>query len=226
MEDTNDKIRRNLLALSALILVLWWLDVKDTELLKRILGDIGKDVALWKVRVGSIVLLGYFLLRYRFSENFTSFLIEKRKDWGNFTEIYCNKFLVSALKKYIYKNKPQSVFSNLSDKTKKYIAEVRAAHKDSYFKITNSELNPSYTKGEWGGVINFGLSVSYGKTYGEQSNNNEEITFEIKGFNKWVICAKCFIVLLAYSKTSIEYFLPMLLGGLALILTVYRLLFC
>lgn len=225
MDDANDKIRRNLLAISVLVIVLWWIDVKELELLKRALGDVGKDVALWKVRLGALILLIYFLLRYRFSENFTKFYIEKRKDLGHLTKTYSNKFLDDALGKYVVKGKSQSVFSNPKDEVKNYLASIREVHKDSIFKITNHTLNPSYTKGDWEGVINFGLAASYGSTYGEQTTRQQEISFEIKGFNKWMICVKCWIILLAYSKTSIEYLLPMLLGVMAIGIILYRMIF-
>ncbi|WP_431106639.1 hypothetical protein [Variovorax paradoxus] len=70
MDDEDSKIRRNLIAVSSVILVLAWLKVPLDLVGERLLGVASKEgfnLSAKRVRAAALVLLVYLTLRFRFS---------------------------------------------------------------------------------------------------------------------------------------------------------------
>jgi hypothetical protein len=68
VEDGDDKIRRNLLVVSATVIVIWWLQLSPGELAERVVGvKGGPGVSAWRIWAAALALLTYLALRYRFN---------------------------------------------------------------------------------------------------------------------------------------------------------------
>lgn len=78
VDDEDSKVRRNLVALSAAVLLSAWLDFPLISLVARLVGDKPDGTvfspAPWKVWMALLALWSYCMLRYFFSEEF-----EKRR---------------------------------------------------------------------------------------------------------------------------------------------------
>lgn len=72
VEDEDGKIRRNLVAVSAVILLLAWLDVPIAAVAARLLGERPDSPSIvlppWKVWLAAAALLGYCVVRYGYSD--------------------------------------------------------------------------------------------------------------------------------------------------------------
>jgi hypothetical protein len=101
MEDTENKIRRNLVALSALIILAPLLDLRLKDQASLLgLADISK-INETKMLVCAAVVLVYFFLRYIFDEG-----IEKKKE---------------GLSAALLKNKQKAVLNSVLAELKKYL---------------------------------------------------------------------------------------------------------
>jgi hypothetical protein len=71
--DDDDKVRRNLIATSAIIIAVAWFDVSLPDLLERLFSvkgtpASGKPLADWKVWIAALVVLCYLAWRFRWSD--------------------------------------------------------------------------------------------------------------------------------------------------------------
>lgn len=67
MDDDDDKIRRNLVAVSSLLLLGAWLEVTSADVIKRVFGEgFGGQVSTGRLWLAVIVVLTYLALRYKF----------------------------------------------------------------------------------------------------------------------------------------------------------------
>lgn len=67
-EDSDDKIRRNLIVASTAVLLGAWLELPAASVMKRLLGDdISATVQPWRLWTAALALLVYLILRYKFS---------------------------------------------------------------------------------------------------------------------------------------------------------------
>ncbi|MES2973276.1 MAG: hypothetical protein V4757_06690 [Pseudomonadota bacterium] len=67
MDDEDDKIRRNLVVVSATILIAAFLEVPQSALLSTLVGKEGSSIPQWKFWAVGCALLAYLGARYRFS---------------------------------------------------------------------------------------------------------------------------------------------------------------
>lgn len=66
MEDTQDKVRRNLVVFIAAIVIGWFLDLKLTTITKLFVAADIDNVNAGRLWVVTLVVLIYLFLRYRF----------------------------------------------------------------------------------------------------------------------------------------------------------------
>jgi len=74
MDDENDKIRRNLVVASAIIIGTAWLNLSIPDLLERffsVKSEPSVNLAAWKVWLATLAVLSYLAWRYRWSDEFT-----------------------------------------------------------------------------------------------------------------------------------------------------------
>ena len=61
--DDDDKVRRNLMVVSFAVLLYFWLDLPDTLIAKRLIGE-EAALSAWKVWLVLVVVITYLLLRF------------------------------------------------------------------------------------------------------------------------------------------------------------------
>jgi hypothetical protein len=70
VEDTDDKVRRNFVAISTVVLMSAWLQLKIDDLLERVLGTkAGDPIDSQKAWAAVVVLLLYTMLRFRAADS-------------------------------------------------------------------------------------------------------------------------------------------------------------
>lgn len=80
--DDNDKIRRNLVVTSTVVIAIAWLDIPIPLLIDRLTSlktANGFEIGPWKIWALVLVVLSYFAWRYRWSEEFTKGWLEHSK---------------------------------------------------------------------------------------------------------------------------------------------------
>lgn len=222
MDDTNDKIRRNLIVFSALTILLLCFSISEKDLLTRLIGDVKLDIALWKIQFAYISILVYLLIRYRFSEIYTKYLISKRDDKHNLYKKYCDELVLNKVKKIVPSQSDSSIFlktpNDFYDKVKKY---KEGFPKCSVKFVEDIFLLPSYGgSGYWVGDINFRINFYRGET--NTIGENVHLKFSINKARQILITLRVYRNLFLYSKTGVEYILPLVLGWVALIWLVVR----
>lgn len=73
LEDEDNKVRRNLLAVSTGILLIVWLELPVSDLAERVFGVKGFQVSEPRIWFSAVVLLCYFALRFRLSDNYLKY---------------------------------------------------------------------------------------------------------------------------------------------------------
>lgn len=94
MEDTQDKVRRNLVAFSAAIVIGWFLDLKLTAMTKLFVSTSDlNNVDAGKLWIVAFVVLIYLFLRYKFDVATNSQLVSLWDELGAIRENYLSKYL-------------------------------------------------------------------------------------------------------------------------------------
>jgi len=224
MDDTKDKIRRNLLIFSSLTIFLLYVNLNETDLIKRVIGDIKFEVQQWKIQLTYIAILLYLLLRYRFTELYTDYLISRRNDIHNLSTAYSNKLVGSALVKIIANQKKKDIFIETEKDFIHFCKTAKEMYPNSTFELRENanDVVPSYEKYYWEGFIHFHINVKYEQGNEQADSKSMKLKFHINKWSRFLISFKVYRNLFLYSKTGVEYILPLVLGWVALIWLVVR----
>lgn len=82
MEDEVSKIRRNLVAVSAAIMLAWWLQAPLDKISEKVLGTTVGSNFEWRAWFAATIVLLYFALRFRFSKEHTEAIAEMENEAG------------------------------------------------------------------------------------------------------------------------------------------------
>ena len=93
IDDDNDKVRRNLVVASSIVIIFAWLGVSEAVLVEKLIGN---QLALinWKVSVLFIAILTYLSMRYRFADS-------TKKEYGRLLSEW-NAILANNIEKRIH----------------------------------------------------------------------------------------------------------------------------
>jgi|GEM_PF-2187898 len=233
MDDTQDKVRRNLVVFSAAIVIGWFLNMKLTDIAKPLVSSNIDNVntgRLWIVISGVLI---YLFLRYRFDTHTNSQIV------------FLSDELKAQRKNYLFKYLQRNInrinrTGNFSPIFSKSLSEEVGQNKDEYEKQYSQALafrlhifNPWSAAslvelGEsntiWKGAI--GISEEYfrkGTTHNFITNSGQRHDFSIPLSGRIWTHAHSLIHVVTYSKSAVDLIVPMILAGLAFLISAHKL---
>jgi len=214
-EDTDEKIRRNLIVASTAVLLGAWLNLPALAIVKRVLGeDAGSSVQPWRLWAAVIALLLYLSLRYRFSDGVRHAWDTNRAEFQSFRIAAMDAMLVSEAKRYTKTGAESSAFySELNS----YVASRGGTRKTRPEIALNKITHHTPGKGE------AELSLSWSAEHVSDSSDRP-IGFELSKQDSRIANARALVRLLAYSRSSTSMLVPSTMAALALGISTWRLL--
>jgi len=220
-EDSDEKIRRNLIASSGAVLLAMWLDIDPSGLLTRMLGaEALKDTTTWKIwTVASFVLL-YFGLRYRFSNTMSEAIQGVQAERSALTYELKSRVLQKELESYaktrLIKSAP-SFSENIESTLDNYFTGGQPSHLP--LRIENAridELSPTHAyqgkmhiDARWGDGVRSALRVI--------------VPFKLKRGVIFLINIRWITRVIFYSKSSTSFVVPATMFAVAFFLSISKL---
>ncbi len=221
VDDTDDKVRRNLVVFSALIVASAWLGHPELWLVTKLLSAEAVPPPAWKVSVLALAVLFYLFTRYWFSPT-----REKSRTTMD-TELYrirttlLHKQLTNSVKNH-HKTKKQPSFikTDLASYVKDEL-ETRNIASDLNVIV---EIIPGqiFQSNEWKGSIHTTRSVTSPNRGGMSSGGNA-IDFEIPQSMQQTLKITAALKQAIYSQTAVEFYTPLVLSAIAFLTLAYRL---
>lgn len=231
MDDTQDKVRRNLVVFSAAIVIGWFLNLKITDIAKPFVSTNIADVNVGRLWLAILAVLAYLFLRYRF-DNSTDFQIKSLFDEQ---ERQKRNYLFKYLQRKINQINRTEKFTTIFHET---LSRTVAGHKQQY-EMTHSEKvsfrlqisNPlgdadptlDEEKSIWEGTV--GISEEYWRagTAGKNTYSGDRYEFSIPFFGRIWIKIHSIVHLVSYSKSAVDFIVPMSLAGVAFLVAAGKL---
>lgn len=236
MEDTQDKVRRNLVVFSAAIVIGWFLDLKLAAITQLFVtaSDLNSVDAkkLWFV---SLVVLVYLFLRYKFDATANSQLTNLSIELGQKRENYLSKYLLRKIALINRTGKFNSIFGiTLQDEVNRKIEKLKKEYScEIQFRLhmqsawdNGSPIESKFDNGKqlWEGTV--GITEEYLKAGSSQSlvtSSGLRHAYSIPLSGRIWITSHSIIHVAIYSKSAVDFILPIVLAGLALIVVIGKL---
>lgn len=232
VEDEESKARRNLIAVSTLIVLAWWLEAPLDKISEKLLGmpSVGPEFE-WKAWFAALVALAYFALRFRFSVDHAQAVTGLRSEFQMAIERFLKRWLVCEIICFLkWGYRPRVMGTDfqtlverkitLPDGTPFPIVDIEVVdlmldREGALGKDSPAELR------EISGSMRVHITRALGKA-SDQSRGNG-INFELtprhrRAFKLWVASATTI-----YSKASTALFVPWALGSAAAVICLFRL---
>jgi hypothetical protein len=225
MEDTQDKVRRNVITLSTLIILFWFLDLKLSTTL-TLLGTVQlENVSPFKLWLCITAILVYMSLRYRFDGKTNIQIREIEPEVLGFQRMFLQPRLVQSVTDLIIiKRHPQVTSAiQLSD----HPTNVSATRLETLLtddipkqsKIKATLLEPSIAKRS--GAVQFsGVLIQEGD--GLKSDHLNCI-YQTPVSTHLHMLGRTAVRLICYSKSSVDVLAPFVVAYLALLICLSRL---
>lgn len=222
-EDSDDKVRRNLVAVSGAVVLGAWLNLEPQSIIKKLLGgQAGLAIESWRIWSAICALLLYLAMRYRFStmmkEAVDYFRVEREStSYGQ---------ALSTLQKEMARYaKPQrdSDAPSFTGPLGAVLAEYRGGDRSPISNITFQSLtiHDREAGSPYAGATTF--STTWTTSQNSVSFVNVKAAYRISWRKRALIYLVCWSKLLTYSKTSTTLFVPIILCVAALLCTFWRL---
>ncbi len=224
-EETDSKIRRNLVLASTAILLFSWLQVPMPVIADKVNPSAAPyQLATWRLWVACLVILSYLALRYRFTPEWTQFgksFIGTAWDKRN---QHIDKLLQSSLINFHKRGKePPYFFNTLTSIADKASEDIRSHGMHDTLPRALPALDGKINGGDqWKGTV----QLSFSWVEGEKllaSSSGSSIAFAVEGAMKTWITLRSYIYTAAYSESSIRYLVPLILFVFAYITAVWQL---
>lgn len=229
-DDTDAKIRRNLVVFSTLIVLVAWLQIPVGEIAVGLLklDKLEKPLQLSQFRlwVACFAVLLYMALRYRFTEEWGQFSREMYGINLNLQRALVQKTLDTALRRFHKTGKDSPLFHNHIEQLASKVIRSQPEHerleaKNRPLGVVKERLHP---RSEWEGEAKLEFT-RYVNTKGAKNNvvYIEKVAFEIPERKQMEIKVVAFARSLFYSKFSVHYLVPFALAVAALTVVLYKL---
>lgn len=220
-EDSDEKIRRNLIASSGAVLLAMWLDVDPSGLLTRLLGaEAMRDASAWRIwTVVSFVLL-YFGLRYRFSSAMSEAIQGIQTEKSALTFELKSRLLQAELESYAQTRlilSAPSFSQSLEATLNSYFADGQPIElplrienaKIDELSSTHANEGKMHIDARWGDGARAALRVS--------------VPFKLKRSSIFMINIRWITQTIFYSKSSTSFVVPSIMFFAAFFLSLFKL---
>jgi hypothetical protein len=213
-EDSDDKIRRNLIVVSTAVLLGGWLELPATSVMKRVLGDdIATTVQAWRLWVAVLVVLTYLVLRYKFSHGANHAVQDAKGELQGFRLAGMNAVLDRQMKHYTMTGvEPPAFRGAFSSYVKSRVGAYQGRPEISVTKVTHHVIG----KGE------VELSLEW-PSQGSANESDRPLGFELSWREKATANTRSVLRLFCYSDASTSFLVPVALAALALAISLWRL---
>lgn len=208
MEDTGDKIRRNLVVFSALILIAAWLRVPLSALAEKTLGGVHADnTRAWIVVVAVHV---YLMFRYRFASETIHAANALFAEQAMLRSSRINRILSDESERFVKTGRATYALGNALPKIfPERLSRIglQGGFADQFIWTCTSMGHPA----GWAGT-----AIVNTKTPDGNNQMQEIVPYSIAGWRKATIAVSTWSLTLFYSHSSTELLVPVVLGTSAL----------
>lgn len=133
MEDTPDKIRRNVVVFSAAVVIGWFLNLKVMDISKLFWSADFSHVSVARLWIVVLAVLTYLLLRYRFDNSTNSQLVSLSEGLEEKRKNYVYQYLCRELQKINRSGKISPIFgTSLLEEIEHQKEELQNEHNQKY----------------------------------------------------------------------------------------------
>ncbi|MDR7148255.1 hypothetical protein J2W49_000183 [Hydrogenophaga palleronii] len=220
IDDGDDKVRRNLVVFSALILASAWLGRPEMWLLSTLINVDAPPLA-WRVTTLALSVLIYLVARYWFSQAHTAARSAMSVDWSRNMSRVRDTLIEKTLKNYHrLKKQPAFIETNLENYCRGAWSTWNGENtSDGELQFLTVHISPNdFWEGSISTTRHFAVA---GKTGTSSGGNSLDFNFPPRIRTR--IKATAAIHQVFYSRTAVEYFIPLALAYSALLVLLYRL---
>lgn len=221
VDDTDDKVRRNLVVFSALIVASAWLGHPELWLVTKLLTPEAAPPPAWKVSSLALAILIYLFARYWFSAAHSTARTTMSNDWYQFKTDIRTKLLTQKIQNYhITKKQPSFITTDLDDYLYGQLRSKGVAPKEE-FQI-RFEAVRIQQRGEWDGELFTTRSFNASEISGMSSGGNS-LGYQFPARMQRKIKFQAAVRQLFYSRTAFDFFTPIILSAVAMMVLLVRL---
>ena len=213
-EDSDEKIRRNLIVASAAVLIGAWLKLPTLAITKRIFGeDAATAVAPWRLWAALIAVLVYLVLRYKFSNGARHDWETARAEFQEFRLARMTAVLVGEARRYTKTGAESRAFHGaLESYVKSRVGTHSTRPEITFTKTTHRSLG----KGE------VEISLAW-PAEGIGDSSDRPVGFELSKLQMITTYLAALLRLLGYSQSSTSLLVPVAMATTALGISIWRL---
>lgn len=224
-EETDGKIRRNLVVASTLILLLTWLEIPLPTITEKLISST-KALPLnpFKVWSACFLVLLYLALRYRFSGEWELFAKSYSGEAWHKRNLYILQIVAKGLKRYHEGGAEAPIFSGAlsSAMHEENTKMLRGSDKTSLHRPLGHPQGLQQTDTQWAGV--FAVSYTWPLDHPRMASTGGTLPYKVEGMRKWIITIKSYIATSVYSQSSVRYLVPCMLAAAAFVAVLVNLL--
>lgn len=233
MEDTQDKVRRNLVVFSAAIVIGWFLDLKMTDMSKLLVSTNIANVDAGRIWIVILAVLIYLILRYRFDSYTDSQIASLFGEMKAQRNNYLFKYLLRKINRINQTGQFSPIFNtSLAEAVNRGKEELEKQHSQNIsFRLhifnpwgDESPDDLSRLNTMWEGTI--GVSEEYlreGFSRSLVTSSGQRHDFSIPFSGRTWIKTHSFIHVVSYSKSAVDLIVPMILASLAFLVATCKL---
>lgn len=221
--DADDKIRRNLVLVASIVLAAAFLDISAPQVVNSWLKATVPEVSGNKIFVLEFLVLLYLMLRLRFTAYFRREWFEVKQTYARFVLFFIKRRLISGLNAW---GKTRLVPPFIQQNMKEWVdSSVLLIHdcpaSDSLrFKFNYSGFEPH---SKFFGAIQLTHEVYNGDALVSVNSGNGSINYQFADCEKYAISLSASLATAFYSRASIEFLIPIALGLIAMVITLFKL---
>lgn len=220
IDDVDDKVRRNLVVFSGLVLTAAWLGRPEMWPLSTLIKA-DMPTPAWRITSLALVVLIYLVARYWFSQAHAAARHVMSVDWATNVSRVRDALIVKTLKNYHRTNKqPAFITTNLEEYLRDEWASWGGENaSDRELQFISVHITPSnFWEGDVSSTRRF---VDGGKS--GTANGGNTLVFQFPPRSRARVSFTAAIYQASYSRTAVEYFVPLVLAYFALLVLLYRL---
>lgn len=234
MDDEDSKIRRNLVVASTLIVLAWWLRLPMDKLSEKLFGVSSAPGLEWRVWLAAIVVLLYFLHRFRFAGEAAGASMQWQSSRRNLGQELIQRHFARRMATYAKDGRPfREVGEPLGQRVSQILADIARRQGDVQRNVAVDMV--SFKAIEQGSLTNVGRSLNPSNRVGSMHcdlvvrvDSVLQSTPFVLGYElskqrySWIQC-QLWIRTGIYSPAATALVLPYMLAVVALALAAWKL---
>ncbi len=237
MDDTQDKVRRNLVVFSASILIAWFLDLtlQAAAITKLFTTANVVDVNLGRLWVVTFAVLIYLSLRYWFDIDPIKQIAAWQAEWKTHNQSYLTTYLDRKIAQINRTQKTSAVFigldSSISNTKQRLLENNTTAEPNTDFQfsfnlgLANPEVFVAKVADKTGRGITLVIKskLTNGSAIGSVITETRPYDFSVSTEGTIWIWIHSVARVIFYSKSGVDFIIPLILAFLAAIITLRKL---